>query len=162
MICSRLGLDPERVAGWHEIDGKRVIARLKANTRHGGWFLLDRDLVDGMPDWLAALDREGWLTVMAKIIPGLETAALIWTPSTSGRILLDGLPWNPKPGWHVYARADDPDQLARVWPSLLDRAFDLGYGFVIGTLRRTIFDTSTCSPERLVFGGKPTVREAGQ
>jgi hypothetical protein len=189
-IARALGLDPgamtrrelrERTKGWHLIGGERIASRTKDNTTLGSWTLLDRDLVQDMPQELADLGFEGWLAAMCDLVPTLDRAALVVVPSTSGRVLVDGRPWSSKPSWHAYFQVDDPDDLRnRVWPQILVKSFatrapgaDVPLGFmrlkrakdgsgrVLGRQAWSIYDPSTLWPERLVYDGAPTVKGKG-
>ena len=166
---------------WHTIDGTLCVARLKANMVFGSWLLIDRDCVKDMPPELAALTPEQWLAAMDQLLPGLAAAGRILLPSTSSRIVVDGKPMDSQ-SHHLFVQVTDPSDLARVWGQLLPKSFltpldsdpaprdePVMLGFLRPKYSRTkpdkvvaeqpwsIFDPSTCSPERLVFDGKPIV-----
>jgi hypothetical protein len=182
-LAKRLGVDPldrDKWAGFHEIDGKWYVARSKRNMTYSSWLLLDRDTVPGMPTELEGLTREQWLAAMAWLLPGVDSAAHIILPSTGQRVLFNGAPMESK-SWHLFTQVSDPADLVRVWPQMLVKSFPLtlepdappweadpvtlGFlrpkysrtepGLVVASQPWCIYDPSTCSPERLVFDGKP-------
>jgi hypothetical protein len=78
-IAEQLGIDPndrEKLLGWHEIDGERHIARLKSNVLPTIWMLFDRDEVKGMPEGLASMSDDEWLSAMSSMMPGLNEISL--------------------------------------------------------------------------------------
>ena len=188
MLARRLGVDPDErdaLVGFHEIDGKPTVARLKENMRFGSWLLFDRDCVKGMPRELADLDREAWLAAMNRLVPGLAAARRVLLPSTSSRVVVDDLPMESK-SHHLFVQVADPAEIPRVLSQLLPKSFVttldpdappweqpvlLGFlrpkysradrGEVVAWQPWSIFDPSTASPERLVFDGAPAVRGDG-
>jgi hypothetical protein len=188
MLARWLGVDPDErdaLVGFHEIDGKPTVARLKENMRFGSWLLFDRDCVKGMPRELADLDREAWLAAMNRLVPGLAAAWRVLLPSTSSRVVVDDLPMESK-SHHLFVQVADPAEIPRVWSQLLPKSFVttldpdappweepvlLGFlrpkysradrGEVVAWQPWSIFDPSTASPERLVFDGAPAVRGDG-
>jgi hypothetical protein len=113
--------------------------------------------------------------MMALLYAGLAAAVVV--PSTSGRVLIDGQPYSAKPDWHHYVQLDDPDDFARrVWPQMLVKGFAVhapgrctplsfmrkkrardGSSRVVGEQAWSIYDPSTCSPERLIYDGMPSL-----
>jgi len=164
--------DTDRLLGWHEVRGQRHIARLKANMQPGAWMLFDRDEVKGMPERLAALSDEEWLSALGEMIPGLTDVERIMVPSSAGRVLVDGEPMTAS-GRHYYVQIIDGNDLERFGATLLQRSFLKGYGFmrplysdddpdkVVGCRQWSIFDPTTFSRERLVYEGAPTVKGKG-
>jgi hypothetical protein len=173
-----LGIDPNTpeglaaVLGWHEINGERCICRLKANMVPSSWCLFDIDAVRGMPDHLAKLDSDARIEALAEIIPGFADAGLVIVPSTTGRVLVDGVPMDAT-GEHYYLQMNDADDLERFGATLLQRTMLAGFGFmkprhstkepdkVIGSSPWGIADPTTFSHERLVYDGSPTVKGKG-
>jgi hypothetical protein len=182
MLAKRLGVDPldrDALKGFHEIDGKPTVARLKENMQFGSWLLFDRDCVKGMPPELADLDRAAWLAAMDRLVPGLAQAGRILLPSTSQRVVVDGAPMQSS-SYHLFLQVIDPGEIPRIWSQLLPKSFvvtieappregpvRLGFlrpkysrtdpGVVVAWQPWTIFDPSTASPERLVFDGAPVI-----
>jgi hypothetical protein len=176
--------DKDSLTGFYPIDGWQCAARLKANMVFSSWLLIDRDCVVGMPPDLAALDTRQWLAAMDLLLPGLASAGRILLPSTSCRITVDGKPMESK-SHHLFVQVTDPSDIARVWGQILPKAFltplnppwedtePVTLGFLRPKFSRTepkvvvaeqpwsIYDPSTCSPERLVFDGKPVVTGTG-
>jgi hypothetical protein len=174
-IRERLGRnqdDTDQLLGWHEIDGQRHIARLKANMLPSSWMLFDRDEVKGMPDKLAAMSDDEWLVAMCSMVPGLDETQMVKVPSSTGRVLVDGEPMSAS-GRHYYVPISDGDDLERFGATLLQRSFLSGYGFmrplyskedpdkIVGQRQWSIFDPTTFSRERLVYEGAPTVEGEG-
>ena len=181
-LAQRLGVNPHdrgALVGFHEIDGRPTVARLKDNMQFGSWLPVDRDTVAGMPRELAALDRAEWLAAMDLLLPGLAGARHILLPSTSSRIAVDGTPMQSS-SYHLFVQVTDPTDIDRVWSQLLPRAFTVSFearpweppallGFMRPKYSRSdpdtivahcpwsIFDPTTGSPERLVFDGAPVV-----
>ena len=180
--------DSDAVLGWHDVplqNGStiRAICRLKANMIHGSFLPLDRDLTDDMPPELAALADDGpgpWLEAMHLLAPPLRGAGCVLVDSTSKRVRLNGVPISTKPAFHAIFQVADPDELDRVWSQLLVKSFattlpgrevPLGYlrpklardgsGRVVAHQPWSIYDPSTCSPERFIYDGKPQVIGAG-
>ncbi len=190
-LARRLGVDPKdraACAGFREIEGKWYVARAKINMMFSSWLLLDRDTVRDMPPELVELDRDQWLAAMARLLPGLDTAGHIIVPSSSSRVCLHGVP-RELSSWHMFVQVSNPDDLPRVWPQTLAKSFSttlesdappweddpITLGFkrpkysrkegeedvIVSAQPWSIYDPSTCSPERLVFDGQPTVRGEG-
>jgi hypothetical protein len=179
-IAQRLGVDPhdrDRLIGFHEIDGKPTVARLKDNLQFGSWLPIDRDTVAGMPQELATFDRSEWLAAMDLLLPGLAQARRILLPSTSSRIVVDGTPMQSA-SYHLFVQVTDSTDIDRVWSQLLPKAFTVSFearaweppvllGFmrpkysrsepdtVVAHCPWSIFDPTTGSPERLLFDGAP-------
>ena len=174
-LATHLGVDKDdtdKLIGWHEIDGQRHIARLKANILPSSWMLFDRDEVKGMPDELAAMSDDEWLTAMCLMIPGLAEIQMVKVPSSTSRVLVDGEPMSAS-GRHYYVPISDGDDVERFGATLLQRSFLNGYGFmrplfskdepnkIVGQRQWSIFDPTTFSRERLVYEGAPTVEGEG-
>ena len=173
-----LGVDPdtpegeEAVLGWHDIDGKPSICRLKVNMVPSSWCLFDIDAVRGMPDHLANMDSDARLDALTNIIPGFADAGLVIVPSTTGRVLDDGKPMDAT-GEHYYLQMQDAADLERFGATLLQRTMLAGFGFmkpihskaepekIIGYSPWGIADPTSFSHERIVYDGKPTIKGKG-
>ena len=164
--------DTDRLAGWHQIDGQRHIARLKANMLPSSWVLFNRDEVQGMPEHLAVMSDDEWLAAMGEMIPGLGDVEKVMVPSSTGRVLVDGKPMAAS-GQHYYVQIDDVGDLERFGATLLQRSFLTGRGFmrplyskpqqdkVVIARQWSIFDPTTFSHERLAYEGAPTLKGEG-
>jgi len=174
-LAAHLGIDKDdtdQLIGWHENDGQRHIARLKANMLPSRWMLFDRDEVRGMSDKLAAMSDDEWLAAMCSMVPGLDETEIVKVPSSTGRVLVDGEPMSAS-GRHYYVPISDGGDLERFGATLLQRSFLSGYGFmrplyskedpdkIVGQRQWSIFDPTTFSRERLVYEGAPTVEGEG-
>jgi hypothetical protein len=132
VLAANLGVhkdDTDKLIGWHEIDGQRHIARLKAKMLPSSWMLFDRDEVDGMPDELAAMSDDDWLAAMCSMVPGLDDTQMVKVLSSTGRVMVDGEPMSAS-GRHYYVPIRDGDDLERFGATLLQRSFLSGYGFM--------------------------------
>jgi len=169
----RLGVAADAdVTGWHTINGMPAICRLKRNVIPSSWQQFDKDLVKGMPEALANLSEADWLAAIARLVPSFAETPVVRVASTSGRVLVDGEPYQAK-GCRYWFRIDNPYDLERFGAALLLQSFIHKLGFmrpvysraeptkVVAHRHWTIFDPTTFSPERLVFDGKPTVRGEG-
>lgn len=147
--------------GFVEHDGEQWIARQKQNFAPSSWWLIDRDMATGLPDDLAKLDDEEYIEAVTVILPGFSTASRVRVPSTTGRVLVEGVPMAAS-GVHYWFQVQDPTLIPDFGKRAKLRAADLGYGYMKldkngkGVLW-TIFDPSVFSPERVVYDGKPTV-----
>jgi hypothetical protein len=173
-LAKRLDLDPddnEAMAKLHEVDGRFIAARSKRSMVPGAWMLFDRDITPGMPAHLANMTDDEWLDAMAEMIPGFSDAGLVKLPSTTGRVLVDGVPMEAS-GSHYFVRVADGDDIERFGAVLLNAAFRYDYGFmrpvlshedgsVVSNRAWFIADPSTFSHERLIYDGKPTVKGSG-
>ena len=171
-------VDSPELLGWHWIDyaGKRqrAIARLKANTLPSIWDLIDRDTIRGMPEHLASMSESEFLGAYARLLPGFEHAPLIREPSTTGRVLMDGVPLEAS-GCHYWTMLADPTDRERAGQAVLFRGFqtDPPLSFmrpkfsrenpteIVSHVPWSIADPTTHSRERLVYAGAPTVEGPG-
>jgi hypothetical protein len=78
------------LAGVHEVDGRRIAARLKRSIEPCRWMLRDFDSPEGMPPELAGLDIAGRLALLEKIIPGISTCERVECRSSSARVVKPG------------------------------------------------------------------------
>ena len=174
-LAQHLGVtkqDTDKLLGWHEINGQRHIARLKANILSSSWMLLDRDEVKGMPEHLATMSDEEWLAAMSEMIPGFADVEKVQVPSSTGPVLVGG-ELMVATGQHYFVQVDYADDLEAFGSRLLLHSFLAGYGFmrptyssaepdkVTGTRHWSIFDPTTFSRERLAYEGAPTVEGEG-
>ena len=152
------------INGWHDINGERVIARLKENMLPSSWAYFDVDKTAGMPDRLFGLDAAQFIECMGEMITNFDKVAKVELPSTSGRVLIDGVAMEAS-GFHIYFQIQDPYDLGRFGAVLLQRSFLHGYGFMRtwgeAVRQWSIFDPSVFSHERLVYDGKPSIEGAG-
>jgi hypothetical protein len=173
-----LGVDPktaegrQAVLGRHVINGVTCYCRLKENMARSSWFLLDFDIVKGMPDQLAKMGSGERLEAMTEILPGLNKAGIVIMPSTTGRVLVDGEPMDAT-GEHFYGQMEDATDLERFGAVLLQRSILTGYGYmrpkystkepdkVTSTVPWGLADPTTFSQERLVYDGSPSVKGEG-
>lgn len=158
----------ETHAGVYTRDGVLFATRTKDNFLPSNWLLLDRDITDEMPRAMANLSFDEWMEAMTRIWPGMNEAARVVVPSTTGRVCLNAEPMEAS-GAHVYIRAalDGDLKLLKVTGTrLLAAAMGNKLSFhkisISGASRPwSIYDPTTFSSERLVFDGKPRVTGEG-
>lgn len=160
------------ILGWHEINGEQCICRLKNNMVPGSWCLLDIDAVRGMPKHMAELDGAGRRAALSEVFPAFADAGLVVIPSTTGRVLVDGVPMDAT-GEHYYLQLEDPDDLERFGAVLLQRSVSVEWGFmrpkysqqnpeeIVAHVPWGINDPTTFSHERLVYDGAPMLEGKG-
>lgn len=177
--------DRVALAGFHEVNGEPAVARIKENMELGSYLLFDRDQAEGMPDELASLGLEEWRAAVAQLFPGFDTCGMVWVPSTSSRVLVDGAAPGGASG-HAFVRvAPDPSWIEHKWTQALLRALVVehaptpweepvglafpkpvrdrkgGTGAVLRHDWWTIVDRTTWAAARLVFDGAPVARGEG-
>lgn len=146
-----------------------VLGRFKEHTAPSSWLLLDRDVDEHTPERFAKMTYEEWLHAVEQIIPGLMQCARLRIHSSSSRILKDGQPQGAGNG-HTWVKVADPSDIERARTTILPRALELGLawkkprrcrdsGEIIGYSPVTIIDQSVFTPGRLVFCGRPEVRQ---
>jgi putative DNA primase/helicase len=164
--------DRARQKGVHliEINGKtyKVIGRFKENVRPSSWQLLDRDIDRHTPVQFAKMSTSEWLRAVCSLIPGVTDITYCHAPSTSARVLLDGVPVGGGNG-HVWIQVRDPADVERFRTAITISAVENGMSWrkprysrtepdkVVGYSLTTPIDTSVMTPGRLVFVGKPVV-----
>ena len=79
-------------SGFVEIEGKRYIARSKVNFIPSSWWQLDRDFAPGIPQKLADLTHDEYVTAIDTIMPGFSAAGHVRVASTSGRVMYKDKP----------------------------------------------------------------------
>ena len=129
------------------------------------WMLLEYDRVPLMPEELIYTDRDTWWTAMIDLFPALATAGVVFTPSASEKVLLDGEPLG-KGGFHAFVQVDKAADIPRFYADLLINALAKPFGFMRQLLHRSgpkegepngatrpwaIFDPCVYAPERLVY-----------
>ena len=150
---------------WADELGHRHTARLKRLMKPSTWCLLDADDTVGMPPSIAGMSQDEWMRSMETLIPHFRDAAKLIVPSSSGRLVVDGVRKEVR-NFHVYFQIHDPFDLERFGVALLMTAYEKGLGFArpvmsrgtgcqIGSRPWSIFDPTTFSHERLVYDGKP-------
>lgn len=161
----------EDISGIHNINGTNYAARLKSSFTQSNFFCIDRDEVDGMPDELVYDDHDSWWSAMCEWLPMLNGAGYLLSPSNSGRVMVDGMPY-AKDNHHIYLHAEDGQDVERFGKAALIHSFSHGAGFmkeirssktgeVTGYRPWTIFDPTTFSREREVYDGMPVVAGEG-
>ena len=166
--------DRARQQGVHRIQigdkHYKMVGRFKENVRPSRWQLLDRDIDVHTPAPFAAMSLEQWVQSFFGLVPGVADLTYCHAPSTSSRVLRDGVPVGGGNG-HVWLQVKDPSDIERARTAILISAADLGLtwlkprysrtepGKVIGHSLATIIDTSVWTPGRLVFVGEPVAGE---
>lgn len=144
----------ELVAAGMQGEYPGAITRTKDQFQFANSFMIyfDYDPPPGKP----SLTRESLIKELRALHPALNTAAMLWRPSSSSFIYAEGKELTGLTGQHVYVPCKNPDGLESFISTLKCECWfrDLGWIMVsvAGTaLERVIFDTAVFSPERLVF-----------
>jgi hypothetical protein len=147
-----------------------ALGRFKEHTAPSSWQLLDRDVDEYTPKHYAELDYEGWLAEVEKLLPGLLQCARLRAHSSSARVFFQGKPVGGGNG-HTWFQLSNPADIDRMRSAVQARALDLEMawvkprhsrttGDVVGKGVATIIDWTVFVSGRLVFAGKPEVRDA--
>lgn len=129
-----------------------VVTKTKDSMEQGGWMLFDKD---------NDTDMQLWIEEMNRLIEDFDSLAKVIIPSNSARAGVEGKS-NFK---HIYVPQDTEfgiDGLEGFGRSVLARADELGLVHFEKSkgdseLRRTIFDATVFSPERVIFDGEPVI-----
>ncbi|MEE8575046.1 MAG: VapE domain-containing protein [Thermodesulfobacteriota bacterium] len=143
------------------VDGHVYYARLKDTFSPSSWFVFDYDEPPKMPDHLKAHDFTRWLRLLDTVHPMMGSVAYVALPSSSSRIIDNGIRTSSA-NKHMLVQAADANDVERFGKMLFLHALKQGLGFTSTTKggakrRQTIFDPTTFSRERLLFEGKPVV-----
>ena len=145
-------------SGWVKIKGKQYIARLKANFTPSSWLQLDRDYADGIPQNLADMTHDEYVTAMDSIMSGFSAAGHVRVASTSGRVMHKGKPLDATGCryWFQIEDATDTDfgNRLKLQAAVNELGFNKPNKNGVTTLW-AVFDPSVFSCERIVFDGKP-------
>jgi hypothetical protein len=147
-----------------------ALGRFMEHQVPSSWLLLDRDVDEHTPKKYADLDYDGWLTEVNKLLPGIVQCARLRAHSSSARVSINGKPVGGGNG-HTWIQVVNPDDIKRIRSAVKARALDLGMawtkprhskstGEVVGNDVVSIIDWSVFTTGRLVFVGKPEVRDA--
>ena len=148
------------------VKGHKVFARIKEHSTPSAWLALDRDVDEHTPQQFRNLDVSAMLTLLANVLPGVDTCTRIETPSSSARIALDGKQYAQGNG-HTWVKVADPSLVAMVKPEMIARCAEHGLvwhkplqskstGEQVGTKTTTLIDISVWTPNGIVYAGKPT------
>jgi hypothetical protein len=149
--------------GWVDIDGEQVIARTKDNFVASSWWQIDRDRASGLPDALDPDTDAGYVAMIDRIIPGFIDTGYVKVSSTTGRVLVDGVPMDST-GSRYWFQVENPDDISGFGARMKLHAAAQGLGFMKydkngkGVLW-TVADCSVFSPERVIFDGQPYIPE---
>jgi hypothetical protein len=182
VIARALGVDPrdrEAIAGWHDFGGELpVCARMKENAVLSCNLLTDRDIPDGMPADMAGLAEDEHDAALDVLLPGFAACGKVRVPSTSGRLVIDGVLGTALSG-HAIVQVTDPDLIEVKWQQAMLRSlvaeFPLcklafakpvrdrkgGTGKVLRHDWWPIVDRCTWALARPVFEGQPIVKGPG-
>lgn len=141
-----------------------AIARTKDNFEPSSWILLDRDIGEQTPAEAAALDRDGWLAAVERLLPGVGDAPRVTVPSSSARVVrADTLTAVGGGNGHTFVLtagvSNSPLKTIAQYNAM--QAGQLWFEVTKGNARvpRTYIDLTVFSPERLVFDGSPMADE---
>lgn len=147
-----------------------ALGRFKEYTAPSSWQFLDRDVDEHTPKHYAELDYEGWLAEVEKLLPGFLHCARLRAHSSSARVFSQGKAAGGGNG-HTWFQVSNPPDIDRMRSAVQARALDLGMawakprrsrttGDVVGKGVASIIDWTVFGAGRLVFAGKPEVRDA--
>lgn len=88
-----------------------ALGRFKEQTAPSSWQLLDRDIDEHTPPHFAALDNDGWLAEVDKLLPGISKCARLRVQSSSARVSVAGVIALSYHGVIVLLQGDDMDAL---------------------------------------------------
>ena len=166
-----------KLVGWHPVDGRPTICRLKENFAHSTIRLVDRDNAAGTPEAVAALSTADYLAALAGVFPGVDRCGRLVLPSSSTRVLDAGEP-GQSGNAHIYVQVLDADDVDLRWQTAAlrsritthagaspwDDPIELAFakpihcaGAVHHHVCWPIFDPTVAGRERLVFDGSPKV-----
>ncbi len=146
-------------------DGKTIYApRLKTAWQPCVWTLIDCDNPPGIPAAQRALDIEGRLRWMSKILPGIDSCERIELASSSARVMpmrFDGTLQDPARS-HAWIRIDEPTKLdeMRRYTQIVGEAQELHFesphanGYASS---RFCIDTAVWVQNRIAFTAKPAL-----
>ncbi len=114
--------------------------------------MLDVDAIPGKP----SLTADEVLSILEPICPGMGSAGIVVTPSTSSCIYLGDKQLKGQTGLHIYIVAQDGADIPRLGKVLFRRLWLMGYGHIVvskagGMLLRTVIDESVFKAERIDF-----------
>lgn len=146
-------------------EGHVYHARLKDTFSPSSWFVFDYDEPAAMPEILRSPDFDSWVGALALLMPGIRDVGRVMLPSSSSRILDNGIPVGTA-NKHMLVQAQDAADVERFGKMMFLHALQMGLGFTTTTKggaqrRQSIFDPTTFSRERLLFEGKPIVEGEG-
>ena len=103
--------------------------------------MLDVDAIPGKP----SLTADEVLSILEPICPGMGSAGIVVTPSTSSCIYLGDKQLKGQTGLHIYIVAQDGADIPRLGKVLFRRLWLMGYGHIVvskagGMLLRTVID----------------------
>ena len=166
--------DRERQKGVHRVthNGKsyKAVGRFKDNVQPSCWQLFDRDIDKHTPAQFAELNFEQWVQAVDKMVPGFAKMTHLHVPSTSSRVLKDGVPVGAGNG-HVWIKFANPDDLDRFRTASLVSAAQVDMtwlkprfsstepGKVVGQSLTTLIDPSVFTAGRLIFVGQPVISD---
>lgn len=165
--------DREKLIGVHKVEFQdrlmKAVCRLRENMVPSSWVLIDRDVDEQTPEEHAELDEAGFLEELDKLLPGIKSATVVVSKSSSSRVLKDGQSISKGNG-HMFVKVADPLDIDRVRNNIIPKAIELGLawqkpkfskanpGEVVAHSWATLIDQSVWNPGRLIFCGKPTVK----
>lgn len=164
-LAKRLNLPEERnqLTGVHTIETNegsvKLVGRFAENMRPSDWQFFDRDINSHTPDAFADLSLVDWLKQLGELLPETKNVSYAIEPSSSSRVLIDGVPYGKNNGhlWMKFSRLGDMSNLRK---ALKDRAEKTNmYWKGPNNRQDTIIDPSVFSVGRIVFTGAPTVAD---
>ncbi len=155
--------------GVHEVEGRRVAARLKRGIENSAFMLMDADNPEGMPPEWCGMTMAQRLEMFEAILPNISKCERVELRSSSARVSDKGAFGGAS---HAYIRLSDPAKLEilRAYVTVEMALKGLSFpsprfsrtelGKVIGHAQRTVFDTAVWVTGRLIFCAQPDVSQA--
>jgi putative DNA primase/helicase len=169
-LVKLVGSKGQQIAGGvHEVDGRRVAARLKRGIENSALMLMDADNPEGMPPEWCDMTMAERLEMFEAILPNISKCERVELRSSSARVSNKGAFGGAS---HAYIRLSDPAKLEilRAYVTVEMALKGLSFpsprfsrteqGKVIGHAQRTVFDTAVWVTGRLIFCAKPDVSHA--
>jgi hypothetical protein len=160
-------IDPDAVHTWK---GMVLVARIKERTTPSTWQLIDRD-VDSFTPQAMRVDYDEWLAICDRILPGLANTTRVVMPSSSARVLRDGVPFGSSNG-HTWVRIRAAADVNRAKAAILARSITQEVAWLKPRFSRTTgerlngrgmwccpLDTAVWTQGRLCFDGRPVLGE---
>jgi hypothetical protein len=160
-------LDRQGMLGIHLVDDNKIIGRFKENFRASRIVLLDYDPSRHTPPDLVYETDEAYLNALAIFFKDFATTGFVITSSSSANLVSPNGDFltGQTPKRHAFFVVEDPQDIPRFRDALIYQGLKYdGYWQIRDkkdrVLTRYIFDTSTFSPQGIVYEGKPQLNDS--
>ena len=145
--------------------GTRTRSKEHMSQPETGVVLLDYDQDQHMPESLKCNSPDEAMAKLVRAMPELEGVGYSGASSSSNGIIDEktGSPYHGGGGMHIYIAAEDIE-LNQLQQYIEVKLWNAGMGFISfarngAMLKRTLFDMSVLSPERLIYEARPILGE---